>query len=257
MIRRTVAWSLLLLLAFVACKKDTTQPTMPTIPVNPIVVLKPGEQIGGSENRGCRLTKAQMTQYLDDLNKFCKEHWHFQISFPVQGSQVAPLEFEDQQLIAADLPFGPGARKFPFPIWIGLSLPTANNIGLWDSQKINIFFTGNVQEDYEQPTQTRANTVDPSDAQGQVVRHIFINDLGFVDGSAQVHPGWHVLEHELCHYLIRQKSTQGGRYNSKEHTFNASANQLMKPSTPHPGIVIPQDAVEVKQRVTAGLWNAP
>lgn len=241
------------------CKEDqksTVAPVLPTVQINPIVVLKPGEQIGGSSNRGCRLTKAQMTDHLNNLNNFAKQHWKFQISFPVQGSQVNPQSFEDTQLVQADLPGNPGARRFPALIWLMASLPTANNLGLWDSNRVNVFFTGNVQVDFQFPTETRANTVDPSDAQGQVVRHIYINDFGFVTGSANTNLTWHVLPHELCHYLIRQKATQGGRYDTNEHA-GANVNQLMKPKTPHPAIVVTADAKEVITRVRAGLENTP
>lgn len=254
--RWTVACALLVL-PVVGCKRGTTHPVVPTAPINVIVVLKTGEQIGGANNRGCRLTRAQMTEYLDNLNTFCRAHWQFQISFPGQGNQVNPVVFEDQNLILLDLPGQPGARRYPIDIWLLAALPTAVNLGLWDINEVNIFFTGNVQVDINQPSNTRANTVDPSDAQAQVVRHLFINDLGFVNGNAQVIPGWHVLEHEFCHYLIRQKSTQNGRYTSTEHTFNPNANQLMRPTTAHPAVVVPQDAQEVMQRARAGLWNAP
>lgn len=185
--------------------KGSTQATLPTVQINPIVVLKSGEQIGDPANGGCRLSRAQMTDHLRSLNDFAKVHWSFQIAYPTQGGLVSPLEFEDVQLTAADLPFGTGARRYPVADWLFSSLPAANNLGLWNGNKVNIFFTGNVQVDPQNATNTRGNTVDPGDAQGAVVRHIFINDLGFVFDPPKTELGWNVLPHEFCHYLIRQK----------------------------------------------------
>lgn len=115
--------------------KNTKQPVLPTVQVNPIVVLKPGEQIGGPSNGGSRLSKAQMTDHLNSLNGFARKHWKFQISYPMQGGLVDPLVFEDQQLIAADLPFnGRDARKFEIAEWLFNSLPNGQQFGPLEPQ---------------------------------------------------------------------------------------------------------------------------
>jgi len=252
----------------IGCKKSTPTANLPIVDINPIVVLASGEVPGAATNKGCRLTLRQITDHLEHLNKFTESNWQFSIRYPKQAGSnglVIPLEFEDALILqmAAHPPGGP--RNFPFSSWIGLapqgipgsggagSIQVAQQLGLWDANKINIFFTGNVQVNTSNPDDTRANTVDPSDEQPPVIRHIFINDLGFEIGTPRTELTWNVLPHELCHYLIRQKSTQNGRYNLFEHAVGV--NQLMRSVTPHPKSVAQQDSAEIKTRVQQNLVN--
>lgn len=254
----------------IGCKKSTTAATVQIVDVNVVVVLSPGEQIGGSANRGCRLTLVQITDHLKSLNSFAKAHWGFQIRYSVDNNDlVDPATFEDAELTAADLPLsGTSARRFGLTVWLIISLATAAEIPeLHVDGKVNIYFTGNIITDPLKPRGTGGNTVDPKDATQPipecptcppVKRHILVNDLAFDDpGPGTTHLDWNTLPHEFSHYLLRERNPMnGGRYDAREHAPKDSG-QLMQRNSPHPPVTVRADAEEIKQVVQLGLVNSP
>lgn len=128
----------------------------------------------------------------------------------------------------------------------------AQDIG-WDENKINLYFTGNI---FEARTANGA-TSDPDDRDCMFYRHfIYINDQAGPGSSnpGVVNLGHHVLEHEMGHFLLRERSGTNlqPRYDGNEHDPSPQAWHLMKGSTPHGAFLTVEDAKDIKTRVVNG-----
>jgi len=147
-------------------------------------------------------------------------------------------------------------------------------VGNWDSQKINIYFVGNVQTNVNDPDRAAGLTSDPEQAPGLNLPRavIIINDGGFDQNSGfapQYSPStsltYNILEHEMAHYLarFRNRTINGTTYNLGEHA-PANTNNILNDGRPPPAkpAVIPGRATqagtekfEIWQRISSGDWN--
>lgn len=256
------------------CGKSTKKQLIGNVKINPIVHLKPGEQIGGQNNQGCRLSVVQMSTYLINLDAFCRENWSFSISYPGQDTQnpaqsvVVPVVYADE--VFQEWEGEVNIRNMPHDVF-GFRVKASVPLGIWQGGHVNLYFTGNVLQDMGDPDDTNAHTRDPADATKQttygflVPPHIYLNDRGWEDGPSEVLPDYYVLEHEFAHFLLRQMQVQqvgggapptSGRYNEYEHAPE-EADQLIEVGAPHPPEVVDIDSKEIKARVEQELMYSP
>lgn len=117
--------------------------------------------------------------------------------------------------------------------------------------------TGFVVNNFANPPQIiEAATLDPSDVGDCFLfRHyILVNDRAGNTASAPavVNLDHRILEHEMGHFLLRDRSGQGGHYDVAQHDATANAPHLMKPHLPHGDFVAEPDQIEIKSRVEGG-----
>lgn len=252
--------TLCLLVSLVGCSQQR-KPVLPgtgTIPLKVWVVLGPGESIGNTSNKGCRLSLVQMRNRIEKL----QDHTYiFGSNIAFQWLPNTPTEAQDPAL----LPFQ--SRDRPELNW---HQTVVSNY--WQADHLNIYFTGNVQS-YGQDVV--AMTLDPSGAISWTPERpwIVLNDCGFGQSSgfasgfspSQVIT-FIVVEHEMAHYLLRRIGIPP--YDSGEHVPNGQNNILQGGGVgpqegPYP-LVVPgrwnkadTEQKEIWDRVYAGLWNNP
>ena len=90
-------------------------------------------------------------------------------------------------------------------------------------------------------------------------RHILLNDRGGASGPGSFVSADGILEHELGHWFLRQRSSQGGRYDESEHCY--ACDTIMRQGSPHPGNFLEDPDAGICERfeiwTQAGDWNAP
>lgn len=239
--------------------RDPVMPGTDQIPLKVWVVLGPQESIGGSGNKGSRLSESEIQAFVDQLNSNADALFGPNVTFVWDPSN--PTIARDNSL----LPFQ--ARERTFNEFIDNVIFDQD---AWEVDHLNIYFVGNVQL---VPNATNlAGTEDPYDAnQDDVSPFILVNDGGFNQGIGfQTQPqqvrDWHILEHEMTHYLarFRNETINGHTYDAMEHVGN-NANNILTPDVPpsHP-LVIPgaynqagTEKKEIFDRIHAGNWNNP
>jgi hypothetical protein len=130
---------------------------------------------------------------------------------------------------------------------------------------LNIYFHGNMRFNQEGQQcgyfTVVGNTVDPGDAIPEIRAHILINDrAGILPNSPGIfQSGDRVLQHELAHWFLRQRSSQGGRYDESEHTNDSSL--LMRGNMPHGPNFFENVQIGICERyeiwTKALTWNQP
>jgi len=234
------------------------------IPLKVWVVLGPGESIGNTSNKGCRLSSAQIGQYIEQLQKHSGIYgqnvvFQWQPSTPAQAQDSALLPFQ--------------SRTRDLQAWHPNVVQN-----YWQSGHLNIYFVGIVQSVPSAPRAQYAMTLDPANAQSTTPNQpwVLINDGGYETPGGFVHTpdfmrSLNLLEHEVTHYLARFAGDTFGQppnqrvYDSTEHLVSGSTNNILLPTaqTALP-LVIPgrwnQTGTEEKEiwdRVWAGNWNNP
>lgn len=210
------------------------------IPVKAWVVLGPsaGEQIGSDNNRGSRLTQAEINDFRAQLIANRKAF---------SPSLIITWSLADQQVIN-----DPG-----IPVFGTRKAEIANfeqNVVSqhWNNNFPNIYFTGNVE--FNGITVWGA-TADPGNFSN--TPYMIINDGGFESSFGHQSPIFRLtLRHELAHYLLRR--TNVSPYDGGEHVPNGSANILTVGNNPQRVMVVPSsEQVEITTRVKNGTWNLP
>lgn len=224
------------------CKQSPPKQQSSVIPVKVWVVFAslPGESLGNRNNRGSRLTMAEIKWYIDALNN--NAHiYGVQVKFqPITDAGGNPI------LTIVNDPSIPvfGNRRVDPQVF-------AQNVilaGNWSPNVYNVYFTGFVSP----PTPINGATVDP---QQSSVPHTFINDGGNENnGVVVVDPARLTLEHEATHFLLR-RDQQGPPYDSNQHV-PAGSNNILVPSPPTP-LFIPRgpgsEQEEIANRIKNGL----
>ena len=148
----------------------------------------------------------------------------------------------------------------------------------WDPGAINIYFTGNIVVDINDPDGTLAATLDPLDVLGQnpAQAWILLNDGGLTlpegfrgDLQPAMVTEYSTAEHEMEHYFARFTNRTFGNgqrpYDAAEHAPLGSNNLLhADPVPPANPLVIPgrsdqpnTEKYEIYTRITQGRWNQP
>ena len=224
-------------------------------------MLGVGESIGNTGNKGCRLSTNQIRDRIEQLQANASLYGR---NLTFTWSPTTPTQAQDPAL----LPFG-GERTQEFIQWH--QRVVANN---WDSNKINIYFVGNVQTNVNDEERTIGLASDPLAAQGLNSQRaaIVINDGGF-GASSGFRPNhspsqvlsYNVTEHEMTHYLarFRNRTINGTFYNIGEHA-PANSNNILWDVRPPPAnpLVVPGGAsqagtekFEIWDRIIQGNWN--
>lgn len=257
----TLAFGSVAIMALAGCDKTETQVPAAVVNCNIVVVLALGDTLGNRSNQGCRLTAQEVREYMNGLNVFAQNY----------GRNV--------QFIWNDPPF-----EFVWPAPISDPMIRGLNIGLfwghalqpsgviqypyYDASKINIYFVGDLRNQNNPTSVVNGNTQDPADAYwsmqggGYPLRsHITISDRAFpppFNGQVTVNLSEHVLEHEMCHFLIRRRAGLPGQsgYTVEEHDPNSGATHLMCASTPH-GMITAADAQHCSQKLFGNAYLTP
>ena len=149
----------------------------------------------------------------------------------------------------------------------------------WASNRVNVYFVGNVQNEEFVDPPAIGKSVDPRDALFRFPDSPFIilNDGGFflsqgffTDYEPQQVLAYNVAEHEMAHYLARfdnrtfSQPPNQRSYDSGEHTTQRS--NLLWGGTPTDGIGLnipgradesDTESIEIWGRIDAGTWNNP
>ncbi|HUU82903.1 MAG TPA: hypothetical protein VM243_05300 [Phycisphaerae bacterium] len=232
------------------------KPTLPqtgTVSVRAWIVVAPGESVGTRDNDGCRMTMAEVSAFLNALRSHAR----------MFGGNVCfdPIEVATVQDFGLFL----HGRLEPFSAF-------RDNVLLpyWMADRLNIYFTGAVQS--PPPIGLpQAFTEDPSQSPPFGHPYILLNDGGDTLGTGfhqyrtpSELKSYHVLEHEVAHYLLRRSGAPG--YDVEEHVPIGSANILwerirLPPEVPTPDILpllLPSaEQGETWCRVWNGVWNLP
>lgn len=264
-IKLTSAPVLCILVISPGCEKKPSAAPVVQVPCRIVIVLKPGENVGGVNNIGCRLSEQQVLDYMQALNSYGPRYGH-----NVQFVHNPPEVWESTNLTV---------RPHSLIAWWSLDMNpnSQTNDPLYDDTKINIYFVGDVRDPNAPQATYNGNTTDALNATEcpnlPLRAHFFIGDRAWLNnGQPLLAPGDRVLEHEMCHFLIRQygarpplvvnqipvcpalpaEGTRG--YDATEH--DPGSSHLMRPSTPH-GDISTQDAKECSTRVINNLFLLP
>lgn len=274
-LRLFTIWVCILCLGGCSGTTSTINPGTGNVDIKVWVVLGQDDFFGDRGNDGCRLNAQEIRDRIQSL----------QNNAIVFGPN-ATFNWDDQFniVIDTDLPFVGRTQSSSF--WVS---PVYNlwQQGRWDSQKINIYFVGNVQPTGK-TARSFAATVEPfQGAFSEIPAFIFINDGGF-DEINGFHPDFpppvglnrRTIEHEMAHYLSRfaGRTFDSGGKNPRtydpntEHAALGSNNLLAQPPIPilnfpefqyrlriPPGDVDSPgtEMFEIWQRILAGTWNQP
>lgn len=214
---------------------------------------------GSPTNKGCRLTNAQIQAYIAQAQSFyastCKIdlQWDGQIRDLIQ-------DLDDMVM------FGCTARERRIEFFWQFEL---QDLGYYSPNHINIYFHGNMRFSDGSTICGNitlvANTVDPGDEApygGVLIRkHILVNDRAGVQPSypGVFTSGDRILEHELAHWFLRQRQSQGGRYDDFEHC-PSYCTYIMKVTAPHPAQfweTPPAVCERFEIWTKAATWNTP
>jgi hypothetical protein len=229
------------LLVSVGCNHPkVVMPGTNIIPVKAWIVLGPsaGEQIGQDNNRGCRLTQAEIdafrSQLIGNRKAFCP-------------ALVITWSIADQEVIN-----DPSIPPLPFqPRRTEIALFQQNMVSqYWNNDFLNVYFCGNVEVN---GNQAFGITCDPAGCQD--APYIIVNDGGFTASSGHASPITRLtFEHELAHYLLRRINVSP--YDSGEHVPNNSQN-ILTVGLPRVMVVPTSEQSEICGRVRNGTWNLP
>lgn len=268
-LRRTVRLSACVLSTLVSagCLQPRPVPDLPTTPPitapSPIqlrvvvhladLILGPDDVIGDRTNIGCRLTLSEMQAYLEELRAFAKQ------SFGV-GVEVSwnwpPEEFKDEYLGFTGRDLFDGMRITTFRDRVGAD-PN------FDWGKINLYFTGWILPDSGPGNHFLASALDPTEADLIVKRpYIHVNDLDFDPPPPGAQPfftpGYWILPHEFCHYLLRRGLGDPG--NPEGEHWPPVTYWLMRGGgvMPLPHTLKPiEDTDRIRRRIELGLVYSP
>lgn len=235
LLTRLMTWVILLVVVVQSGCEDEPPPPAPQtgrrlkarqtqLPAVPIIIWRvsaAGDELDpqtpSTTNRGCRLTSRQITDYVLDLDRFCRTRLDVELVFGIEGPEddvrVITIPVQDDMIPSS----GPRTQH-PY-VWERYVLsriaqiPDPHNPGetLLSTRVVNIFFGGDVTwpELVALGKHQLAFTIDPGEATTQDPaerhrRHIFVNDLGFESGPGSHDPSLPILQHEFMHYLLRQ-----------------------------------------------------
>lgn len=229
------------------------------------------EQVGFRDNRGCRLNDTEIRDRIAGLQ--------------ANSSMFGPncvFNWSGNYTVIYDQEIPASRIQSVTAFWLNPNFLLWQN-GYWNPDAVNVYFAGNVQAGGN-PTGAWAYTLDPG-VPGTFVdlpAWIVLNDGGFVepngfsqpplDGDPAVVNGYHILEHEMAHYLgrfnNRSFSATGSQYDGGEHDIATPAprnNVLRDGGAPGPfplnvpGSVsqTPSELQEIWDRVLSGQWNLP
>ncbi|HUU82027.1 MAG TPA: hypothetical protein VM243_00865 [Phycisphaerae bacterium] len=169
------------------------------------VVLGPGESVGGRSNRGCRLTNAEIRDFLTQLSNNRR----------VFGGNI-DFVLPQNVLNAVDSQFYFQQRPYAFNFFRDHIL--AN---YWTDGKLNIYFAGAYQT-LPPIGLPQAISCDPAGYPPFGRSFILLNDGGMTQGSGFVPNlspaevlSYFVLEHEVAHFFLRRDGY--GEYDDAEH----------------------------------------
>lgn len=268
--RFSVLWGLVLVvcaLSGAGCSDTpkTTPPACPQpgavrqVPINVIRVLHSKHHDidvpGSPTNKGCRLTDDQINDYINQADAFLKDTCKVGLNWNGMIDDLY-VDLEDMPNCSAR------ERRIEWFWKTELQFLPPRSLS-----HLNIYFHGNMRPSNGPECGNItlvANTVDPSD-EGEwagitIWRHIMINDRAGVQPelAGRFVSADRILEHELAHWLLRQRATQGGRYDGAEHC--SSCGLIMKDPAPHPGEFweTPPSVCERHEIWTqAADWNEP
>lgn len=238
------------------------------VPLTVWVVLGNSESIGDRSNEGCRLTLAEIQAHIDSLKKSAPDIYG-PVIFQWQPSQLRTIR---DSLLLPTL-FGRPERLLTGAN--GFDQVIALN---YEPDTINIYFAGNIRK-VSGVRSPLATTRDPFQAihsgHAMELPFILVNDggkqreSGFdVELSPPELVSYHLIEHEMCHYLARfEGRTFGAReYDLEEHvTPGSDQNNLLRAVVP-PALPLEvpgghhkagTEREEIWYRVAAGNWNNP
>jgi len=230
------------------CRQAPPKAQTVTIPVKVWVVFAslPSESVGNVNNRGCRLSLAQMKQYIDNLNNNAHIYGYpVKFSPPLDGSGNPVLNIVMDPSIPI---FGGNRRVEPANFFQNVVLA-----GNWNAGVFNLYFTGYVSPSF---ANVNGGTLDP---QQNPLHHTFINDGGLNNpGSVVFVPSNHTLEHEVTHFLLR-RDQQGPPYDASQHVPEGSQN-ILDQFAPSP-LIIPRgpgsEQEEIRNRLRNGTFFSP
>ena len=233
------------------------------------IVLAPNDILGDLSNRGCRMTGAEVTAFINALRA----------NSGIYGGNTV-FNWTGVPVVVHDQLIPSGNRTQDEAWWTNPSYLMWQN-EYFDPNTVNIYFVGNVQPGgAANPREGYAATADPGTpgAFQHFPAFIYLNDGGYetpfgflpTDTPALV-VSYHVLEHELTHYFGRFRNRQfpetGSIYDAGEHDIATPAprNNILRANAPVPDpLVIPGSATtgssekrEIWDRISAGLWNNP
>ena|GEM_PF-4335812 len=241
----------LLTLSGVACKRETPQPTNPTIPLKVWVILNTQssdvfDQPGHEDNQGCRLSMADLTSYIEALQN---NRHIFGANFEFTWDATA--EVVRSPHVPLYIPPLPRDRRTN----AGQAMQDLILVqGKWTSNHINVYFGGWMSNVPSTMLMQNGLTIDPSQL-GPTNAHIIINDRGWNSASgSQVVLSDHAFEHEVAHFLLRR----GGipPYDGGEHVPDGSQN-ILDEFAPHPLILPTSEQQETANRIKNGTWPNP
>jgi hypothetical protein len=235
-------------LSGVACKRETPQPTTPTIPLKVWVVLNTQtsdvfDEPGHADNQGCRLSMADITSYIAALQN---NRHIFGANFALTWDQTA--EVVRSQYIPLYIPPLPRDRRSDVAqamtdIMVGQ--------GEWEPNHINIYFCGWMSLHPSTMEADAGITVDPVADYPFIV----INDRGWnADSGYFVNLIDHIFEHEMTHFFLRRTGIPP--YDQGEHVPDGSQN-ILDEFPPHPLILPTSEQAEAAARIRNGTWDNP
>lgn len=236
-----------------------------TVEVNVIRILHDGshaiaaDAVGERTNRGCRLSDAEISEYVTHAAAFYEKGAHVRLHWqgPIQDYRC-DLKMGLDQNAGADL----RGRRTLSHFLMNEVLDSEHNH--FDSGKLNIFFGGNYRVDGDgdfqpdipppgyEPEKLLGNTNDPFDQTVIVIQigtneihippYILMCDGAFWGEYEQVpvyQAEWRILEHELGHFFLRRRGEGwAGQYNptpydGSEHSTDLNYPGLMRARPPH------------------------
>jgi hypothetical protein len=227
------------------------------VPLNVIRVLDNQDTPGAQTNKGCRLTDEQIRQYIAQAQTVYMANCKINLTW---DSQIQDYRRNLNDYVHP----ARNGRTFE---WFLTNDPQDKQHNHYDSAKLNLFFHGNLKFDTNGDmygdTSFNANTIDPGDAAAWgsywIDQHILLNDRGGNNGQGRFVSQDGVLEHELAHWFLRQRASQGGRYDANEHA--GTAQLLLRTTTPHPLVFNENPAAGICERYEiwnkAATWNNP
>lgn len=214
------------------------------------------ETIGRRENAGCRLTAAEMTRFITELQRNAN-FFSSGCTFTWDG------QFDDANTIyftGLNTTNINQNRRRSTTQFVGEVLITQD---MWVQDHINLYFGGAFGED-EQGGLPLAFTRDPCGAQGYWPFIVLCD--GGPDAGAGQDPAlalFLVFEHEMTHFLGRFTNRPIGpfSYGPGEHVLDTPANHASNILVPTPAMVLmigDRERSELTDRVNSGQWpNCP
>lgn len=244
------------------------------------VIVKSAEQIGGTQNQGCRLTIQEMTEIIEQLQSSSSMYGtNIQILWDGTIDRVQDNFLDDRG--------GQPAATFADDWLRAVQEVDINDGPSFEPTAINIYFGGDYHVESIPPPNVFINGMTFDPASGSTFPAIILNDGGednMQGSNPQSLRDRQTLEHEMTHYLARfQNRTFGNAltdtlrsYDANEHVdfasqdFGAAVNILLLGDNiqpPYQTRGIPGEAYidsqnpgqdelgEISQRILQGRWN--